>query len=230
MTIIFILVNPARPENIGAAARAMKTMGFTSLRLVNPAEHLSEPARRLAHGANDILETAQVFDTPDAASADIDLLVGTSAKHKHSHQDYLPPEKLTTTIQAKGDTVKSVAIVFGGEESGLSKADLSCCHLVSSIPLAAPYPSLNLAQAVMVYAYALTGLSLTPSENIDQIAGQAEFEVLNTRTKNLLEQIGINPGTQLHGRILERLNLLGSTDIHLLLSFMERLEPKLNKD
>lgn len=80
MQIHFILVEPAVPENVGAAARAMKTMGFTSLRLVNTKAHLAEEASWLAHASNEILENAQEFKTLQEAIHDIDWIIGTSAK------------------------------------------------------------------------------------------------------------------------------------------------------
>ncbi len=225
--INFILVEPARPENIGAAARAMKTMGFTALRLVNPADHLNAQARRLAHGATDLIETAQVFDSLEAAISGSDLIIGTSAKRKHSHRDYHRPEHLLEVLRNKIGTVREIALVFGGEESGLSKADLRHCHLVSTIPMAVAYPSLNLAQAVMVYAYALAPLVAGESTlELAQVSSD-EWKILYLKAGRLLGQIGIPPESQLHGRMLERLSVSGSDDIHLLLSFLEKIEPKL---
>ncbi|MFH1853009.1 MAG: tRNA/rRNA methyltransferase [Candidatus Neomarinimicrobiota bacterium] len=230
LKLTFILVRPARPENIGAAARALKTMGFDSLCLISPADHLSEPARRLAHGAGDLLDSARVFDSLEAAVAGCDLVIGTSAKHKHSHQDYHQPEQVLDLIKSKIGTIATTAIVFGGEESGLSKKDLGLCHLVSSIPLAAAYPSLNLAQAVMIYAYALAPLALKNSPAAAADLPAMEWTTLHCKTANLLAAIDLPPGSQLHGRILERLGLLGTTDIHLLLSIIGRLERKLQTD
>ena len=82
MLIHFILVEPGLPENVGAAARALKTMGFHSLRLVNPCDHLQDRARWVAHGSTDILENARVFTSLEDAVADVDMIVGTSAKSR----------------------------------------------------------------------------------------------------------------------------------------------------
>jgi len=71
MKVHFILVEPAVPENIGAAARALKTMQFSSLRLVNPCDHLHVKARMLAHGAQDVLENAKIFYSLEAALEDV---------------------------------------------------------------------------------------------------------------------------------------------------------------
>ena len=83
MEIVFVLVEPAVPENIGASARALKTMGFDQLRLVNTQQHLEKQARILAHGSGDILAQAQAYDSLPAALADIDLAIATSAKPRH---------------------------------------------------------------------------------------------------------------------------------------------------
>ena len=78
--IIFILVRPAVPENVGAAARALKTMGFSRLRIVGSDAHREKPARILAHASNDILENAQAFPDLQSALADIDFVIGTFGK------------------------------------------------------------------------------------------------------------------------------------------------------
>jgi tRNA/rRNA methyltransferase len=80
MQIFFILVEPAVQENVGAAARAIKTMGFSRLILVNPCDYLSGPARWLAHGSGEILDNAQVFPSLKEAIVNFDFVVGTSAK------------------------------------------------------------------------------------------------------------------------------------------------------
>ncbi len=227
LKVSFILVNPARPENIGAAARAMKTMGFTALRLMNPANHLSAKAHQLAHGATDLIEAAQVFDSLEAAISGSNLVIGTSAKRKHSHRDYHAPEQLLEVLRNKIGTVREIVLVFGGEESGLSKSDLRHCHLVSTIPMAVAYPSLNLAQAVMVYAYTLAPL-VTGELTLElaQVSSDV-WKILYHKASRLLGQIGIPPGSQLHGRMLERLSVSGTDDIHLLLSVLGKIEPKL---
>ena len=82
MNISFILVEPAVPENIGAAARAIKTMGFNDLRLVNPCDHLDMRAKMLAHASHEILENAKIFTNLSDAIADLDFTIATSAKQR----------------------------------------------------------------------------------------------------------------------------------------------------
>jgi tRNA/rRNA methyltransferase len=220
--IHFILVEPAVPENIGAAARAMKTMGFSSLRLVNPADHLSEPAKWLAHASNDILENAKVYKSLKDAVQDIDWVIGTTAKKRKVNQDYYPANKLNEMIRAKASSIKSIAIVFGREESGLTNEELSLCHTVTSVPMKTKYPSLNLAQSVMIYAYTLSMLELDKNNNAEEI-NKNEFNALKNKVENILNEIGFKQNTAIYNRIIERLNVLGETDIHLLHSVCNKL-------
>ncbi|MBW6481116.1 MAG: hypothetical protein K0B37_16930, partial [Bacteroidales bacterium] len=159
--VIFILANAAREENIGAAARAIKTMGISNLYLVAPiANHLGERSRATAHGSIDILEKVKIFSSLSDAIEGIDLVIGSTAKKRNVAQVYNPVDDLPQIILDKGNTIKNVAIVFGGEESGLSNEQLAQCHFLSTIPMYRKYPSLNLAQSVMVYATYLSKVTL----------------------------------------------------------------------
>lgn len=228
MNMVFILVEPATPENVGATARAMKTMGFHELRLVNPCDHLSGPARWLAHASNDILEQAQVFATFEEAVSDIDFLIGTSAKQRLVKEDYLSTRELAGLLRDKGDTVKRPAIVFGREDSGLRNEELRRCDLVSTVPLQTAYPSLNLAQAVMLYAYELSALNL-PAAPEPRERNENGFRSLKEKTASILLELNFREDSAIYPRILERLNLLGEGDIHLLHSicnkFLEKNHP-----
>ena len=101
MEIIFVLVDSEEAENIGAAARAMHTMGYGTLRLVRPqASHLSEKALALAHGSQHVLRTAQVYDTLAAATQDCDLVCATTARHRYEKHHYTSVRDLPATLQA----------------------------------------------------------------------------------------------------------------------------------
>jgi len=134
MDILFILVEPAVPENIGSAARAMKTMGFRQLRLVHPVDPLSDPARWLAHGATDILENAEIFSSLKNALHDIDLIIGTLAKPLSVRNESHPVFSLPQIIKAKGDTLKKTqpsTLAFIMERLMLLKeGDLHLLHSV----------------------------------------------------------------------------------------------------
>ncbi|MEX0982040.1 MAG: TrmH family RNA methyltransferase [Bacteroidales bacterium] len=151
--LCFILYKPAVPGNIGASARAIKTMGFRELRLIDPADHLSDEAKMMAHGSHDILENCKVFDTYDEAVTDISFVICTTAKKRSAKVDYIPAPQLAQFIVAKSDVTGKIAIVFGSEESGLPNNILLKANVGVTIPMATGYPSLNLSQAVMTIAY-----------------------------------------------------------------------------
>ena len=229
LNIHFILVEPAVPENVGAAARAIKTMGFTSLRLVNTKAHLDEKAGWLAHASNEILENAQEFSTLKDATKDIDWIIGTSAKKRRVNEDYYPSNKLNDLIKAKTGTIKNLAIVFGREESGLTNDELKLCDIVTSVPMKTTYPSLNLAQSVMIYAYILSQLEYEEKKT-DQETNQDELSILKIKTENILKEIGFKKDTAIYNRIMARLMILGETDIHLLLSIEHKIQEKLKNN
>jgi len=226
MQIHFILVEPAVPENVGAAARALKTMGFSSLRLVNTNAHYDEKAQWVAHASNEILENAQEFKTLKEALIGIDWVIGTSAKKRRVNEDIYPSHKLNDLIQSKANTIKNMAIVFGREESGLTNDELKLCDIVTSVPMKTTYPSLNLAQSVMIYAYTLSMLEFK-EEKPGQRVNQAELNTLKIKTENILSHIGFKKDTAIYNRIMERLMILGETDIHLLLSIEHKLKEKI---
>jgi tRNA/rRNA methyltransferase len=230
MKISFILVEPAVPENVGAAARAMKTMGFSDMRLVNPCDHLSDPARWLAHASNDILEEASVFADFEEAVRDLDFIIGTSAKQRLVKEDYCPPRDLVPLIRSKGRTVQHLGIVFGREDSGLRNEELRRCDLVTSVPLQTTYPSLNLAQAIMLYAYELSQLYENKKETPAREINENGFRALKDKTSQILLELQFKEESAIYPRILERLNLLGEGDIHLLHSICNKYIERKNKD
>jgi len=228
MEIHFILIAPAVPENIGGSARAMKTMGFKSLRLVNPVNFPNEKANWLAHGSMDILSKVRLFKSLEEASLDLDFIIGTSAKRRSVKYDYYPASKLKEIIQNKGSSIQNIGIVFGREESGLTNSELGKCDLVSYIPMSSHYPSLNLSQAVMLFAYHLSQLdeSLTINNPKTSIPS---YSILKTRIEEILQSIGMDIASPKYSRIFERLSILGEKDINLLHSIAIELIKKLDK-
>ncbi len=222
MQISFILVEPAVPENVGAAARALKTMGFSRLVLVNPCDFLSGPARWLAHGSGEILEQAQVFPSLKEAILNFDFVMGTSAKKRSVKYDYHLLPELPELLSSKGNTVQNVALVFGREESGLRNDELKLCNLVSTIPMKTTFPSLNLAQAVMLYAWELS--KMNAAENITgQTKNQESLRSLVQKARTILLDTGFNENSAIFPRFLERISFLEEDDIHLLHSFCNKL-------
>jgi len=228
MELIFILYKPAVPGNIGAAARAIKTMGFTRLRLIDPCNPLSEEARMMAHGSNDILENADVFKGFEEAVKDIDYLVGTTAKKRSPKVDYATPAEIREIIYSKKENINKIALLFGTEESGLPNEYLLECDIASTIPLKTHYPSLNLGQSVMLYAYELSVLHTGVNKKENKIP-EKSYVQLRERIKELLIMIDIKPESPLYPRILERFSTVDSSDINLLHSITSRLGKIINK-
>ena len=149
-----VLSRPSHPGNIGAAARAMKTMGLRDLALVAP-RHFPDPdAVAMAAGAEDVLAAARVYGTLDAALADCVLAVGfTSRRRDLSHPTQALREAAPEILAAAGSA--PVALVFGNETSGLSNEELARCQRLVAIAADPAYASLNLAAAVQVACYEL---------------------------------------------------------------------------
>ena len=149
-----VLVATSHPGNIGAAARAMHTMGLARLVLVDPRRFPDPEAVALASGANAVIDAAQVVATLDDALSGSVLTVGLSARQREFAGRVMPVREAAAEAiahSAYGD----VALVFGTEMSGLSNAELARCSIIATIPANPDYASLNLAAAVQVVAYEL---------------------------------------------------------------------------
>jgi tRNA/rRNA methyltransferase len=222
MDMYFILVKPAVPGNIGAAARAIKTMGYNRLRLVSPCDYLGLEARMLAHASEEILQGAEIFDLLEEAIADLDLVIATTAKIRNVRVNYINAVEIPEMILAKGQSVSKIGLVFGHEESGLTNEEIRMCDLVSSIPMKGSYPSLNLGQSVMIYAYLMASFEWTQPEPASQALDKEGFRAMMDKATTVLKDLDIDSNPALYNRILERLASLGEDDIHLLHSILNR--------
>ena len=225
MDLYFVLVEPAVPENIGAAARAINTMGFRKLRLVKSNNHLADEARWLAHGSIEILEKAEVFSDFQAAINDLDFVIGTTAKSRSAKHDYYSPEQARHLVTKKGASIEKVGIVFGREESGLKNEELAQCDIASTIPLSNPYPSINLAQSVMLYSYVFSSLKVPDPEPMNP-ADQRIYKELKLHATRIMEQLDMKRDTVLFHRILERLATANEDDARSFLSFAKNFKHK----
>ena len=152
--IKFILFEPSHPGNVGAAARAIKTMGFEKLCLINPIEHPHSEARARSSGALDVLLNAEVFDNLQDAIKGCGLIIGTTARTRRISVPITNIRETAPSIVAEAKQ-KSVAVIFGPEKSGLINAQVDCCNQLVNIPSIGSYKSLNLAMAVQIVAYEL---------------------------------------------------------------------------
>ena len=153
-----IMMNTSHPGNIGAVARAMKNMGLTDLWLVSPKSFPDIVAERRASGAKDILANATVVDTFDDAISTCVSVIGASARGRKIPWPVMNPrdcaEKVREIAVSSSDN-KTVAIVFGQEDRGLSNDELQRCNYHVHIPTNPDYSSLNVAMALQVVAYEL---------------------------------------------------------------------------
>lgn len=150
-----VLVGTQHPGNIGSAARAMKTMGFSRLYLVAPLQFPHPEAYALAAGANDVLEAAVRVETLAEAVADCRLVLGCTARSRRIALEELLPRQAAERGRVAVDAGAEVALVFGRERTGLENDELQLCHAAVHIPANPDYSSLNLAAAVQVLAYEL---------------------------------------------------------------------------
>lgn len=149
-----VLVHTSHSGNIGSAARAMKTMGFTDLVLVSPREFPSAEATAMSSGAVDILESATVVETLEDAIADCGFVVGASARSRNLPWPLVHPRDMARQALALPEGTRT-AVVLGRERSGLTNDELARCHCHVNIPANADYSSLNVAAAVQVLCYEL---------------------------------------------------------------------------
>ena len=167
--LCIVMVQTSHPGNIGAAARAMKTMGVTDLRLIQPKDFNSPQTKAMASGADSILESATLVSTLSEALADCQIVIGTSARSERS----LPWPQLTARecgeFVAPRLTGQKVALVFGRERTGLTNEELAQCQYLTHIPMAVDYYSLNIAAAIQLYCYecamAIRALSVSTAQD-----------------------------------------------------------------
>ncbi|HZX94596.1 MAG TPA: RNA methyltransferase, partial [Myxococcales bacterium] len=144
-----VLCRPRNPQNLGAAARALRCAGISRWAVVDPRTLDFEAARRVAVHAEELLDRPRICSTLSEALSGCALSVGTTARARPERPLLAPREAAEKLAAARGD----VALVFGDERSGLTSAEVDAVDLLSSIPSDPAQPSWNLAQAVAIYAY-----------------------------------------------------------------------------
>ena len=188
--IRLVLVDPKQPGNIGSVARAMKNMGLSRLYLVNPADHTCGEARALAHGSGDILYGATVVNSLEEALAGTHFVVGTSHRVRRGFNTLHSPTEAAQQLVAL-DQDREGAIVFGREQNGFTNDELHLCQMISRVPSAVAYPSLNLAQATLIYGYELFQAvhQAPPPPELD-MAPHDEIETMYDHIKIGLDKLG----------------------------------------
>ncbi len=208
--IRIVLSHTSHPGNIGAVARAMKTMGLERLYLVNPKSFPDPVADARAAGAADVLENARVCTTLDEALAGTVLAVAVTARRRDLSHEMLSAHQASSRMLDLA-TQGEVALLFGTEMSGLSNAELDKCQLLATIPANPEFTSLNLASAVQILAYELRMAFLdeveVPAAKGFEAAGFEDVE----RFYQHLERTMINTGfldPACPGRLMQRLRRL----------------------
>jgi TrmH family RNA methyltransferase len=238
-----VLVSTRNPLNIGAAARAMSNLGFTSLRVVSPYEASFREARS-AVGAAPLLQHAQTYDTVVEAIADCELVVGTTAAHNRElHQPLMALPEAAPVIRQRLESGR-VALLFGSEKRGLSNADLSHCHWLMRIPTRHEHASMNLGQAVAVCLYELArapeakrnrSASHAPENGEPGSARAAEVERVTSLLLEALQASGYLGQRRTAAkeekirRMVRRLGL-SAADAEVWLGMLRQIVWKLNRD
>lgn len=203
-SFIFILVGTTHAGNLGAAARAIRTMGFENLRLVDTVSPRKEEALARASGAQPVLESAARFDTLSEAIADCQAVFGTSARQRHLSVPLLSCrdacEMAAASVNEGPAFLDRVAFVFGRERSGLTNEELDLCTRHLHIPTDPGFSSLNLGAAVQVVAYeAAIALAVSGAGTAvaPDVSGDDEGPVDSAAMEHLhahLERVMINTG------------------------------------
>ena len=179
MSLRIVLVEPREAGNVGAVARAMKNFGFDELWIVGEHPQLLPTAGWWASGAEDLLANARFAKTLQEAVADAHLVVATtSSRGRTTPADFTP-----ATLAEKFIEGQTLALVFGREDSGLTREEVVLCHRTAVIPTSESFPTMNLAQSVCVFCYELsrverpqTGRTLAPAALVERM--HERFEAL----------------------------------------------------
>lgn len=153
--VSIVLVEPAVPGNVGSVARVLRNTGVSRLVLVRPGEWRTDECDWMAHGSGEILDEARVVEDLEDAIGDCEVVLGTThrlGRFRVVDDDYRAALAGTAAEAAAG---RRVAILFGREKDGLSRAELLRCQRLIRIPSAVPHPSFNLSHAVLLVAYEL---------------------------------------------------------------------------
>lgn len=212
--IRIVLVGTSHPGNIGAAARAMKTMGLSDLRLVSPLRYPCAEETARASGADDLLARAQVHDDLASALADCVHVIGTTARSRTLPLPTLVPREAGMQLVSRA-AAGPVALLFGREHSGLTNEEVDHCQALVTIPANPEYSSLNLAAAVQVLCYEIRVAALAGGsegtgalpETDDAPATFAELEGMYAHMQQTLMGIGfLDPANPRH--LMRRLRRL----------------------
>ena len=197
-----VLHEPQDVVNIALVIRAMKNMGLSRLRLVNPAEFDARRIDGIAHDTEDVVERIRIFDDLPSALADVSYVLGATARRRSTRQDWWSPEEAAASL---GGREGGLAVVFGREDRGLSNEALDLCHGLVCIPTNPGHTSMNLAHAAVIILYELRKAALGPADweaparggrgpRRPPPASHAELEEFFGLWERAMEEIGLFQG------------------------------------
>ena len=189
--LAFILIETRETGNIGAAARALKNLGFSNLELVRPLKFPSDEAGWFAHGAIDVLSGVEVYPELESALMGKSVVIGTTRRLGKRRGTVYPVREAAEKIRRFSEKNR-IAILFGREDRGLTNEEAAECSFMISIPAAPANPSFNLSQAVLIVAYELsyTDYAIRPQPSI---ITNEEFSTLFQRLSGLMKMAGYAP-------------------------------------
>jgi tRNA/rRNA methyltransferase len=223
-----LLVNPLQLGNVGSVARAMMNMGLSHLKLVGNMDLSALECRKMAMHATDILDQARIFDDFESAVAEEQILVGTTSVRGRKKRTPVQTVRSMAEIIREYAVSQRICLVFGPERKGLSEAQLACCQYLVTIPASPEFPTLNLAQSVMVLAYEIYTAEGQTSQVLTDLASQGEKDAMFRHIQDTLTEIGfLSQGTPEHimraiRRILGRSDL-SSRDVQIVRGIMSQV-------
>ncbi|WP_411891913.1 RNA methyltransferase [Yoonia sp. SDW83-1] len=191
----FVLIRPQMGENIGAAARAMWNFGLDRMRIVDPRDGWpNQKAVAMASGAGRLLDEAQLFDDTAGAIADCSFVYATTARPRGLTKPVFTPEAAMQDARARIAAGEKVAVMFGPERAGMENDDIARANAIISVPINPDFPSLNLAQCVLLTGYEWRRDTVpTEATRVDALgdwAEQIEIEKLADHYEKRLDQAG----------------------------------------
>jgi tRNA/rRNA methyltransferase len=229
--IRIVLVEPREAGNVGAAARVMKNFGHRDLWIAGEHPNLHPLAGWWASGADDLVASAHFVPTLGDALADAHVTIATtSSRGRTTPVDLTPRDVATIASSLASDQI--LALVFGREDSGLTREEVVMCHQTCSVPTDKDFPTMNLAQTVGIFCYELS--SIVPSSKPRELALAGLVERLHHRVEELLLEVGFLHANNPH-RIYDELRAmagradLDAREVTILLGIIRQIEWKLRQ-
>jgi len=235
--IHLFLIRPCHAGNIGSSARAMKNMGFRNLVLVNPVNYNVPETNMMAWNSHDIIKNARVFSSIKESLAGYNFVIGTTRRTGKGRENLYPLEEIAGEIASIAVNNK-VAILFGPENTGLLNTDLEQCHKLAFIDTDSLFPSLNLAQAVLIVCYEIHKIirKAEPKSSLKP-AKKEHIDFMYAHIDDTLKLLGygVKGNRPLRKQILKRIHavfsrsLLERKDVQMIRGLCQQIDKKLSE-